>query len=75
MVSGNWDDAACIGEPLSIFFSFRKRDQERAKGFCAVCPVRNQCLDLALDNKYSGIYGGYTERERNVVFANAPESL
>lgn len=38
-----------------------------AKEICQTCPVRQQCLDEALEQGYhsqAGIRGGYTELER-----------
>lgn len=39
-----------------------------AKNICAGCPVRNLCLEYALDNEEDfGIWGGLTPRERRMV--------
>ena len=41
-----------------------------AKDICAACPVRNLCLDFALDHDEEfGIWGGLTPRERRMVRA------
>ncbi len=38
---------------------------DRAKAICARCPVRQQCLEFAIDNgEQHGIFGGMDERER-----------
>ncbi|HVE92192.1 MAG TPA: WhiB family transcriptional regulator [Actinomycetota bacterium] len=43
----------------------RKSREGKAKAFCAVCPVRAECLDEALRaGERFGIWGGMTERER-----------
>ncbi len=40
-------------------------DQKRARAICGGCPVRNECLAEALDNRIEwGVWGGLTERER-----------
>jgi WhiB family redox-sensing transcriptional regulator len=40
-------------------------EQKRARGVCAGCPVRSECLAEALDNRIEwGVWGGMTERER-----------
>jgi WhiB family transcriptional regulator, redox-sensing transcriptional regulator len=69
--------AACRGPQSSIFFppsSFeRKDDKDRregnAKGICAGCAVRQECLDYAIEiREPHGIWGGLTEGERRVLF-------
>jgi hypothetical protein len=43
----------------------RLKRVQAAKLFCATCPVRQDCLDYAMDNvEEFGIWGGLTERER-----------
>jgi len=69
----NWEDrAACMGMNAQLFFGpdgERKEEREireaKAKVICALCPVRAQCLDYALQNsiKY-GIWGGLNKEER-----------
>ena len=40
-------------------------DQKRVRVVCYACPVRNECLAEALDNRIEwGVWGGMTERER-----------
>src|SRR6266542_2257235 len=54
-------DAACRGEDSSLFFApnyFEKRDQKegreaKAKALCARCPVREECLEYALQIGWS----------------------
>lgn len=73
---GEWTvRAACSGEDSSIFFPedfATKQDKQQAensaKAICRECPVKNDCLEFALDNHKDlpiGIYGGYNPRERN----------
>ncbi|TMK32315.1 MAG: WhiB family transcriptional regulator [Actinobacteria bacterium] len=66
-------DAACRGEDSSLFFApnyFEKRDQKegreaKAKALCARCPVREECLEYALQiHESHGIWGGLNEMER-----------
>lgn len=41
-----------------------------AKSICRSCPVRERCLDYALDNREPyGIWGALTERERRKLLA------
>ena len=40
-------------------------EQKQARRVCFTCPVRNECLAEALDNRIEwGVWGGLTERER-----------
>ena len=78
-VEGLWQDrAACKGPQARVFFPpshlERKDEREgreaRAKGICAVCPVRGPCLDYALQiREPHGIWGGLNELERKTLIA------
>ena len=66
-------DAACREMQQDIFFPDAKEDgkeeaarkEEIALGVCKYCPVREQCLELAVSTKTKfGIFGGQTEQER-----------
>lgn len=68
--------AACRGPQSTMFFppnTFeRKDDKDRreynAKGICAGCSVRQDCLDYAIAiREPHGIWGGLTEGERRVL--------
>ena len=57
--------AACRGTDLNLFFPSRGETADPAREICAVCPVRQACLDYALSNAIiHGIWGGLSERER-----------
>lgn len=61
-------DALCAGLDPEIFFPVDEDniDSERvkhAKGICAVCPVRLQCLAHGMGEGF-GIWGGLTTVER-----------
>lgn len=67
----DWRDrAACRDTDPELFFPISEigpgaRQAARAKAVCAGCPVRQRCLDFALDNGLDhGVFGGTTERER-----------
>ena len=72
-----WQDrAACKGMDPTIFFGpeyaetvKEKRDREdAAKAVCMTCPVREECLEYALDTREAyGIWGGMTELERKAL--------
>lgn len=63
-------DAACQGRDVEEFFTESKIRVQEMKNICAVCPVRQRCLDEAMraeDTSRYGIYGGLTPRERTVL--------
>lgn len=60
MAEGN-----CRFEPPATFFPSDGVGVEVAKKICATCPVREPCLDYALDNRIDhGVWGGTSERQR-----------
>ena len=49
-------------------------DQKRVRSVCYTCPVRNECLAEALDNRIEwGVWGGMTERERRALLRSRPD--
>jgi len=77
------DQATCLSTPANpvdpeIFFPEpEEMDRIRtAKTLCAQCPVRQTCLDAALEagDRY-GIRGGMTEEERDLLHRNLPHRL
>lgn len=79
-MSGTWTvDARCLTVGFEVFFprgqggAYTSAAKE-AKSVCAHCPVRNPCLETALqleDNveyiRRAGIWGGLTPRERHAL--------
>lgn len=73
-VSESWQaKAACRGPQAAVFFppSHAERKDEklaresRAKGICAECHVRDDCLSYAIRiREPHGIWGGLNELER-----------
>ncbi len=60
--------AACRGIDPEVFYPASDEDAGQAKAICAVCPVREACLEHALANRErEGIWGGATERERRRI--------
>lgn len=56
---------ACRGLDPDIFYPIGEDDSGEARAVCAVCPVREACLEYALAaRERDGIWGGATERER-----------
>jgi WhiB family redox-sensing transcriptional regulator len=41
---------------------------QAAKAICSLCPVRNECLQWALDHgQHTGVWGGLSDEERRVL--------
>lgn len=60
----NWqDDAACKGQPTSVFFPDHGNSAGPAKEICATCPVIAECRAAGMNVAY-GVWGGLTEPER-----------
>lgn len=59
-------EAACIDTPTKMFFPGRGRNRTLpAKQVCAGCPVRQECLDYAIEHRiHYGVWGGLAEDER-----------
>ena len=72
-----WQDvSACKGMDPTLFFGpehpetvKEKRDREEAaKAVCDTCPVKQACLEYALEAREGyGIWGGLTELERKAL--------
>jgi WhiB family redox-sensing transcriptional regulator len=66
----NWaDDAACKGS-TELFYPERGDNAavKEAKKICAICPIKQKCLDYALwHNERIGIWGGTTDRDRERI--------
>lgn len=59
------DRALCVGMDPEEFAPPGEQLPEHVAKVCAQCPVRQQCLQFALDNEYLyGIYGGTTGAQR-----------
>lgn len=58
-------DAACKGMDPEFFFPGRGERTDHIVAFCAECPVRDDCLQHALETReLHGYWGGVSERER-----------
>jgi WhiB family transcriptional regulator, redox-sensing transcriptional regulator len=66
VMDNNWMARGdCRYEPPATFFPSDGVGVEVAKRICATCPVREQCLEYALDNRIDhGVWGGTSERQR-----------
>lgn len=69
--AAEWEERArCRDiEDQSLFFpEHGNRSPARAKAICGRCEVKDQCLQVALENdERFGIWGGMTEKERRAA--------
>ena len=66
---------ACRGLDPGVFYPASEEEAEEAKAICAVCSVRQQCLEFALANReHEGIWGGAGEKERRRIIRQRRKS-
>lgn len=69
------EQAACKGVDPSVFYSDTPGIDGSllAKRICGSCPVKDQCLDYALDTgELFGVWGGKTPRQRQRLRIGRP---
>lgn len=65
-------DLACRAEP-DLFFAESPQDLERAKTLCAGCPLRELCLQTALEvGEPWGVWGGQLIERGQIVARKRP---
>ncbi|WP_272914498.1 WhiB family transcriptional regulator [Ornithinimicrobium cavernae] len=65
-------DLPCRAEP-DLFFAERPQDIERAKSLCAACPLRELCLQTALELEEPwGVWGGELVERGRVIARKRP---
>jgi WhiB family redox-sensing transcriptional regulator len=58
----------CVNVPPSRFFPSDGAGVEQARKICAECPVKEPCLEHALEQRIDhGVWGGCSERERRRI--------
>ncbi|WP_405810700.1 WhiB family transcriptional regulator [Streptomyces sp. NBC_00210] len=74
MENENWrQDAACVEEDPDLFFPVGSTGPAllqvtEAKSVCGRCPVREQCLEWAIElGQDFGVWGGLDENERRAL--------
>ncbi|WP_242882648.1 WhiB family transcriptional regulator [Actinomadura litoris] len=79
--AASWEDlASCAGMGTNMFFPNESgwsgaEQAERAKAICRDCPVRAECLAMAMaDADLRGIWGGTTWHERKAAREVANEA-
>jgi len=61
-------EGLCRMFPPASFFPSDGVGVDKARKICAGCPVKETCLDHALDNRIEhGVWGGASERERRRI--------
>lgn len=68
----DWRDrAGCQKADPELPFAGEGTDEEArfVRGFCEPCPVRQDCLQFALDHDDFGVYGGLNRKHRRRVQA------
>lgn len=64
--------ARCTETDPEMFFSTSPRKWTSAKELCAGCPVRDKCLQWAVEHQVvDGIWGGLTARDRKPLLRQA----
>ena len=63
-----WEHAACVGQPLGVFYPGRRDDPANGLKICAACPVKAPCLaeeaELCTPSDRYGTRGGLPESIR-----------
>jgi WhiB family transcriptional regulator, redox-sensing transcriptional regulator len=58
----------CRNYPPAVFFPSDGVGVDRARKICTDCPVVDQCLEYALEQRIEhGVWGGCSERERRRI--------
>jgi WhiB family redox-sensing transcriptional regulator len=73
----NWrDEALCATTAPDAFFPEGNESAAMAKAICAQCPVKQQCLDYAVETRENdGVWGGLTPAERRKLWVRADAPL
>ena len=60
--------AACRDEDPDLFFAATKDLTRQALAICDICPVKEDCLQYALEARERfGVWGGTTEKQRRKI--------
>lgn len=62
-----WYDAACLGAGVDLWYPTQGEVSREARAVCASCPVREECLEWALENHEHGVWGGTNDRQRRKI--------
>jgi hypothetical protein len=64
----------CMQVDNDMFFPEVGGSPENAKKVCALCPVKEPCLQFALSHDVQGVWAGTTEHERRDIRKSAAET-
>lgn len=69
LANNQWKlQGSCRGLDADLFFPDRGASTRLAKSVCRKCPVQEECLEYAVNNREKfGIWGGLSERERRAI--------
>lgn len=59
--------AKCRGLDTNMFYPAKGEATSHIKQVCGGCPVRQECLDAAIESQEPGIWGGTSVREREAM--------
>lgn len=69
------EDGSCAQVDPELFYPEKNVSPKTAKKVCAACPVKDLCLEWALENdERYGVWGGTTENERKQLRKDRKES-
>ena len=61
------ESAICAGVDTDLFFPSTKAGVDQARRICKVCPVRQECLQFAVEHDPWGIWAGTTRGQRRAI--------
>ena len=61
--------AVCKHHDSELWFAQDHHSQAKAIAVCQTCPVRNECLEFALEHDERGVWGGQSERGRRRIIS------
>jgi WhiB family redox-sensing transcriptional regulator len=64
-------EAVCATADPEEWFPAKGVSAHRAKRICQTCPVIDECLQYALDNSLTGIWGGTSHSQRILMLRRA----
>ena len=59
-----YKDGLCKDYPTKMWYQFDTVKDRAAKRICMQCTVRGQCLEYALENHETGVWGGLNDLDR-----------